>query len=412
LVLATLGLVGVLLITTLTTFRRLKQASEQVVRGEASGLSRTLQSEFRGLSQDPTQETLEDLIEPRGVPGLRTLALYRADGTPLEEAGTGKLPAPEQFPESDLLLEVSGCVAKVVTPLEPAHGHHFSSLHHRSRSSQSGFLAFEYHSELAEEMARSGSQSLWVGGLLALVFLFCAGFLLRLLEERVALAERQARQERLASLGEMSAVLAHEIRNPLTSLKGHSQLLQETAPEGRIRMKADRIIAEVGRLEALVNDLLDFVRTGKVEQVELDPVAVLQEAVELVGEGEEIRLVVDQAPTRWALDRTRMRQVLVNLLQNACQASPEGNPVEVSMAEEKDWLVVRVMDQGPGVSEEEVERIFEPFVTRRSQGTGLGLAVARRLTELHGGSLTVSSGPEGGACFLARIPRSVFQEGL
>jgi two-component system sensor histidine kinase HydH len=251
-----------------------------------------------------------------------------------------------------------------------------------------------------------------VGGFSAFVFLLCAGFLNRLLEEREALAERQARQQRLASLGEMSAVLAHEIRNPLTSLKGHAQLLSETSPEeGKARKKADRIASEVGRLEALVNDLLDFVRAGTVDLRETDPLLILREAVTLIEGGERVRVVSEGTTTSWNLDPIRFRQVLVNLIQNACQVSPEGAEVEVTLGSKRGVLEIRVQDRGPGVPEGEEERIFEPFVTGRSHGTGLGLAVARRLTELHGGTLKVVSSEGIGACFQARFPRVEDQEG-
>jgi signal transduction histidine kinase len=117
------------------------------------------------------------------------------------------------------------------------------------------------------------------------------------------------------------------------------------------------------------------------------------------------RLRVDDAgcPATWSLDPIRFQQVVVNLVDNALQADPV-HPVDVRLGTEAGRLVLEVRDRGPGVPEEDRERIFEPFVTTRARGVGLGLAVARQVVGLHGGSLTVRDAAGGGACFRAEFP--------
>ncbi|MDX2170191.1 MAG: ATP-binding protein, partial [Deltaproteobacteria bacterium] len=227
----------------------------------------------------------------------------------------------------------------------------------------------------------------------------------RLSSRAERLQEAVERDRRLASLGEMSAVLAHEIRNPLASLKGHGQLLLESLPgDDARRERAEWVVRETARLESLCEDLLSLVRATRVAPIEVDPAALLREAAEGVG-GAPIALDVGGAPPRWPLDPVRMHQVLANLLRNAVQASPDGAPVAASVGVAHGALLFTVRDRGRGVPPGEEARIFEPFHTTRTRGTGLGLAVARRIVELHGGSIAVGNPPGGGAEFQVRIPR-------
>ena len=117
---------------------------------------------------------------------------------------------------------------------------------------------------------------------------------------------------------------------------------------------------------------------------------------------EDIQIDVAGAPDAWSLDANRMTQVLTNLLENAVQA---GAPVRARVASEGGRLVFEVRDSGPGVPEDERERIFEPFYTKRVRGTGLGLAVAKRVVELHRGTISVANAPGGGAVFRVALPR-------
>jgi two-component system, NtrC family, sensor histidine kinase HydH len=221
-----------------------------------------------------------------------------------------------------------------------------------------------------------------------------------------AAAQYIAQQKRLSQLGEMSAVLAHEIRNPLASLKGNAQLLAERLEEGsRDRRRADRVVSEAIRLEALTTDLLDFARSGPITQAPVDPAGLLRVAAEEVADG-AVRLEVEEAPPLWSMDEARLRQALVNLLSNAAQVSPEGKPPVARVAEEGGRLVYTVRDYGPGLKEEERERIFEPFFTTRTNGTGLGLSVARRVVEMHGGRLEADNHREGGAVFRITLPHA------
>jgi two-component system sensor histidine kinase HydH len=265
-------------------------------------------------------------------------------------------------------------------------------------------FAIEYDTPSLESLWATTYASLIASAVAAVVL--AGGTLLtrRLARQADVLQAALARDRHLAVLGEASAVLAHELRNPLSSLKGHAQLLVEELPSGESpRRRAELVVREAIRLEALCEQLLSFVRANRIEPEEADPATVLRDAAASVDAG-RIEIDASAAPRRWRLDPLRLHQALANLLQNAVQASPPEAPCHASVKAENGALVFEVRDHGPGVPASDAEAIFEPFRTTRLRGTGLGLAIARRVVELHGGTLRVHNHAEGGAVFCARIP--------
>jgi two-component system sensor histidine kinase HydH len=201
----------------------------------------------------------------------------------------------------------------------------------------------------------------------------------------------------------MSATLAHEIKNPLASLKGNAQLLARMLPAGeKPRAKADRVVDEAMRLEQLTNDLLQFVRTGAIQRAPVAPADVIRDAAGVAArDPAALTLDIDRAPAAWSLDAGRVRQVLINLIDNALAAGP---PVRVRAAVEAGQLVLEVADRGPGIAEADRDKIFEPFHTGKTTGTGLGLAIVRRVVELHHGAIRVLDHEGGGAVFRVELP--------
>ena len=153
-----------------------------------------------------------------------------------------------------------------------------------------------------------------------------------------------------------------------------------------------------------MHQILDFARTGSVERSPADPLALARGAQERAAAGPVTCTAPDTLPD-WPLDGARMEQVLVNLLDNARQASPAGTPVELSLSVSGGRLLIEVADRGEGIEPGDEARVFEPFYTRRTQGTGLGLALARRIVEGHGGQIVAAGRPGGGTSFRIEIPR-------
>jgi two-component system sensor histidine kinase HydH len=254
-------------------------------------------------------------------------------------------------------------------------------------------------------MVSRAERSLLVGVIVAGV-LVGAGILFWRMSQRLEEGQRRMEeQRRLMALGEMSAVLAHEIRNPLASLKGHAQLLVERLPgDSNEQRKASRVVDEATRLEALTADLLDFARSGPMDLRPVDPGALLRGAAADLA----TPIGVDSQGTsgRWPLDERRFRYVvLANILRNAVDVSPADRPAQAGTTLENGNLVFTVRDFGPGIPEGCEERIFDPFLTTRTTGTGLGLAVARRIVEAHGGRIEARNAADGGAVFRIVLPR-------
>jgi two-component system sensor histidine kinase HydH len=244
-----------------------------------------------------------------------------------------------------------------------------------------------------------------LSGVAAIALMVAGGVFWRMSQHRERFERQLEQQRRLGAVGEMVAVLAHEIRNPLASLKGHAQLLAEQLEAGAAeRRRADRIVTEAGRLEQLTTNLLDFARSAQLTRLPIDPVALLRMAVEDVDPA-RIDIETAEALPRWSLDSNGVRRALANLLRNAVQASEETGRVQVRAAVERDQLIYVVRDHGPGLPAGQEATIFDPFVTTRATGAGLGLSVALRVVRLHGGTISASNHSDGGAVFRIAIPR-------
>jgi len=216
-------------------------------------------------------------------------------------------------------------------------------------------------------------------------------------------ADQLRLRDRLATLGEMSAGLAHEIRNPLGSIKGAAQLLEDGSelPDESKEM-LEIIQKEVSHLDRTMQGFLDYARPSNLSRTTVEPATFMAAAKRLLGENIELEMGENLTPV--SLDPDRILQVLRNLVRNAKEAAPE-QPVELAGLDRGDYFVMEVRDRGPGIPRELRDQIFIPFVTDKSSGTGLGLAISQRIVKDHRGRLELRPREGGGTVARLMLPR-------
>jgi two-component system sensor histidine kinase PilS (NtrC family) len=297
-------------------------------------------------------------------------------------------------PVQDVLRVGSGAECPVVTALRT--GRHFTS--------------YEFH-------ARTGAEAVKLLGLTTSPIHDSHGNLTGIiasftdLTEMAKMREELKRQDRLAAVGELSAGLAHEIRNPVAAIRGAVDELKASIDTPEIAERLAAIaIRESDHLNRIVTDFLDFARRPEVRRETFSIVELVQEVAELVRNkyrsrgGLEIRA---EAPPRDCLisgDRSQIKQVFMNIAKNGIEAMEERGVLSVAVIPDSTSVEVRFDDQGAGIPPDELARIFEPFYTTKTSGVGMGLAVCMRIVTAHDGTLRATPREGGGTSISVRLP--------
>lgn len=234
--------------------------------------------------------------------------------------------------------------------------------------------------------------------------------ILRDLSEVRQLQEEVKRREKLAAVGRLAAGVAHEIRNPLSSIKGYATYFGSLFDEGsENRESADIMVREVDRLNRVITELLEYSKPLEIKPVSTDLAALVDHSLKLVREDAKaagIDVAFDNSgPVMAELDPDRISQALLNLCLNAIQAMETGGRLEVGISDaEPGFVRVAVRDTGPGIPAESRAKVFEPYFTTKHNGTGLGLAIVQKITEAHGGSVELSDTSGNGSEFIMALP--------
>jgi two-component system sensor histidine kinase HydH len=323
----------------------------------------------------------------------------------------------------DVISTESGRIFRVIIP--------FERLHHRFPPGQPPpwlepepppFLGTEASQFLVViDVDTSEGKWLWTWAfaqgsatIVAIVFLWGWWFRTKKQEEMIAQLEHERReQESLARLGEMSAVLAHEIRNPLGSMKGNLQLVMEKQVEEGIKERIQIVLENVQRIERLVKGLLDYAKEPRIQTRKLRLLDVVSSALDLAGlhEGENQvggRIIV--VALEGAMDAMvevgyeEMTRAFLNIIENAKEALEDKGKIRISAEKGEREIKVLFEDSGSGIEPEVTDKLFQPFFTTKAKGVGLGLAIAQKIINAHGGEVRAYRSLKlGGACFEVRL---------
>ena len=223
--------------------------------------------------------------------------------------------------------------------------------------------------------------------------------------------ERLRHADRLASLGRMSANIAHEIRNPLASLTGAIEVLANSETTGEVRGRlAQIVLKESARLNEILRDFLDYARPVPLARTRKNVIGVIDDVLVLLEHRATpgtLKIVRELPPTlEWFVDPEQFRQAVWNVCLNAAQAMPEGGELRVAAIVVGGALEIRIADTGEGIADDDVGHIFEPFFSTKYDGSGLGLALVHRIMQDHGGHVEVESAVGAGSTFTLRFPPS------
>ncbi len=239
--------------------------------------------------------------------------------------------------------------------------------------------------------------------------------ILRDITEQKKLEERVLQSERLATIGRMSAKVAHEIRNPLSSISLNTELLEEEiAGYGGVDSKEAKsllksIARELDRLTEITDDYLRFAKlpAPRLKERSLNRViSDLLSMLEVEMEERGVKIHRDLAPNlpKVKVDQRQLRRALLNVLKNSLEAMPGGGGIRVSTEADSDRVLVSISDEGTGIDEDHIDKIFAPFFSTKEMGTGLGLPLAQQIVAEHGGEITCSSEMGKGASFVIAVP--------
>jgi two-component system, sporulation sensor kinase E len=229
------------------------------------------------------------------------------------------------------------------------------------------------------------------------------------LTDRLFLEEQVRRAEKFSVLGKFAAGIAHEIRNPLTTAKGFLQLLPSDSPDPKIRQLKDLVIPEIDRANEIITEFL-MIAKPSAPQLKVDSLsALLEDLIALIQpqalmQNVELTYIPSLELRPVAIDRAQLLQVFLNLTNNAFDAMPDGGRLEVRVENNSSHVAIHFTDTGVGMDKDVIERIFEPFYTKKGTGTGLGLAVSHRIIEGHNGTIHVTSAVGVGSTFTIRLP--------
>jgi two-component system, NtrC family, sensor histidine kinase HydH len=427
--LLSLGLMAV----TVLNYRTAVRMADETLRNQGVALSLELAAEARSQGERDAA-AFQALLGAQHRREVAFLAVMDRDGSVLAHSNPRLVGSQITDPAFQAVAQTGQLTGEMVTLGTGEEVYELTVPFHVPPPGKSQFdpqqprfrvLRLALHTHPAHQIVHHAVIEVVLAGVVVLLLFGLSLWQVRTLRQYLQLQTEAARQERLAALGGMAAVLAHEIRNPLGAIKGLAQFLTEKLTDHPTHTEMTQTIAtEATRLERLVNDLLTYARPRPPKRLPINLVDSLRHALALAqpaadqgGVGLHLDAPDEGIPVY--ADAEQLQQLFSNLLLNSFQGMPQGGTLTVQMARQADGVTtshrrvsgsgsgtaaVRVVDTGAGIPETDLSRIFEPFYTTRTQGTGLGLAICRQIVEAHGGTIQVERTGPAGTTVLVTLP--------
>lgn len=398
------------IITTISSFLTYKnsiKASESSLQLQAIGIGASIESFINSSGELKRQKNIfKEIITQGRWEGIAFIALYDKNSTIVLHSNENLIG--RQSTDKNLKTAI-----ETHTP-----SHTYITL---GTGEKVFVLDFPVHVQNAEKILRIALHTYYAEGIIREARLHGFGmlfitavlwgiglFFIRASRRSDELKIKMAEREGLAAIGEMASILAHEIRNPLGSIKGFAQYLKEQIAYNRIQDTdaLDIIISESKRLEELTENLLMYSKPIEVKLEDFDLLNAVNEAVKAIQNRNNVDIkVYVPSGIKIRSDKAKLKQALINIIQNAADA--ESKAIDIKVEYINDLAAVSIGDDGCGMSWEIKENAFKPFFTTKAKGTGLGLAIVDKLIKAIGGKIELQSEPQKGTVFKIFIPRAI-----
>lgn len=391
-----------ILYTTAQNFYAVQMLSTRALESTALALSSSAETALRAtgnVAGEEIREIFSDRVVAYAlIAGKDGKVLFHTNpglvGSDLSDEGNREWPS----------ATASGRRIKLRTGLP---GYEFNYILHLPDSTAE-LLRLVLYTIPADRIVSDAHRMWWIVGVV-LLLVWMAGILLeRLFTRHLRLQRELERRNQLAFIGQMTAVLAHEIRNALGSIKGYVQWVHEKLEKPDPKKEGlSLVLRGVKRIESLINDLLCFSREEQYRIESLDPVHLIREAIKAAVPSWKGKLELEAEPlTRATGDREKLYRVLLNGIRNALQAMEGDGNLRIRVSADGRWVKIRIKDMGPGLPAEEIPRLFTPFYTTKTDGTGLGLAYSKKVMEGMGGRISLTNRDGGtGAVLTIQLPK-------
>ncbi|MBN2344515.1 MAG: ATP-binding protein [Deltaproteobacteria bacterium] len=404
--LVTTIVLGILLVGVgLVEYEAAKRNGRRITQAQVMYMMMGFQKQLPANNRAQHSDVMKTLYETFKDEGIHRVALYDRNEL-LDGFGTAVEPfsmmrfTRRETPIDVVFISSELVHAKITLPNRFGGGGGRFRNHPRYRNASTRAVLLELTPKEAIRLRERALQIMLLD-IVAAIILMCAAVVFWKQSVRQEKLEHQLQKDRqLKSLGQMSAVIGHELKNTIASIKGHAQLLAENLADTPHKQSAEFVANDAIYLQEITSQMLEFARTGelKIEKVYLDDLA---EGAITFSNVSTVTYTLETKQATAYVDRRKLQQVITNLINNANEAGSTDIRLHIVNNGE---LMIEVVDNGPGIDPAQIEKIFDPFFTTRAKGTGLGLALAKRVVESHGGHIDVTSDKKRGTQFTLHIP--------